>query len=216
MPAIPWSQRIAAGGSAERTIASACSVADGRVVAEAAEDPRRSPGGGSSSTTRIRYRAAGAGAARPGRHQARRGGRRRQQAFDELTGPVGLLDEQLSLVVQVGRQARVGPDQVAERDDCGQPVAELVGDIRRGRVARRVTWRALGLGVLHARIDRVDLAARPRPACTEDAPAQPRQEAAPPRHRRAVRDREVPQVPPRTDRPSASTDRSSAGWASSG
>ena len=66
------------------------------------------------------------------------------------------------------RAGGVGPDQVAERDDCGEPVAELVGDIRRGRVARRVAWQALGLGVLHARILRPGRASLP----AHDPPAR--------------------------------------------
>ena len=52
--------------------------------------------------------------------------------------------------MEVVRQPRVGPDQVAERDDRREPVAELVGQVARragGLVGRRV-----GLVVLHAGI----------------------------------------------------------------
>jgi hypothetical protein len=52
--------------------------------------------------------------------------------------------------VEVVRQPRVGPDQVAERDDRREAVAKLVDQVARragGLVGRRV-----GLVVLHAGI----------------------------------------------------------------
>ena len=154
MPAMRWSQRIASGGVAR------ADDLEG-VGAVAWRRPRHSRNGGGSARgsrgsrprrRRPEFAADGRhrNVAAAGRACARIGPRARsiEQLLDEDPGPVGLLDQQVGLIVEVVGQARVGPDQVAERDDCGEPVAELVDDVRRGLVAGR----AFGLGVIHAGI----------------------------------------------------------------
>jgi hypothetical protein len=69
---------------------------------------------------------------------------------DEVAGPGRLGREQVGLLVEVIRQPRIGPDQMAERDDRREPVAKLVGQV--ARRAGRLVGRGVGLVVLHAGI----------------------------------------------------------------
>src|SRR5437868_4336830 len=49
-----------------------------------------------------------------------------EEVADDLARPVRLLDEQLSLAVKVRGQCRVGSNELAERDDRGEGVVQLV------------------------------------------------------------------------------------------
>jgi hypothetical protein len=87
-----------------------------------------------------------------GRHRRRAGSvdlaRPVEQLVHDAPGATGLFDEQVGLLVEVVGEARIGPDQVAERDDRREPVAQLVAELGLSLGRRRFGPLLIHAGIL--------------------------------------------------------------------